>query len=178
MNDKAEKNKEIEDDNLTISETLEESQSSDAEDEVEGDGNKISNDDLIMSSCDVLVPAALGDVIRKDNADQVQSKFIVEGANGPCTFEADEILEKKDIVVVPDILANAGGVTVSYFEWTQNIQQYHWKKEKVLKELRIYMDDAFERVISVSKSKNVSLRTAAFIIAMGRVAKAQLTAGL
>ena len=141
-------------------------------------GNRITNDELLVLECDVLIPAALGDVFNKDLAGEVKASFIVEGANGPTLPGADEIFEKRGIAVVPDILANSGGVTVSYFEWAQNIQQSKWQREQIYSELEKTMTSAYDRVCEMSKSKGCSLRMAAFIIALGRVARAQLTLGL
>lgn len=138
----------------------------------------ISNQEQLQLQCDVFIPAALGDVFDKTTAHHVNCKFIVEGANGPTLPEADEIFAKKNIIVIPDILANAGGVTASYFEWVENIQQFRWKKNTFFKELNNYLADAFTRVVNFSKSNNCSLRTAAFIIGLGRVIKTKLTLGL
>ena len=140
--------------------------------------NHISNEDLLSLECDVLIPAALGRVIHKDNAHSIRAKFVVEGANSPVTPEADEILEDKNIAVVPDILANAGGVTVSYFEWTQNIQQFRWSEEDINMRLKLKMRKACQTVGKVAKKYNVPLRTAAFIVAIGRVGKATVLTGI
>lgn len=141
-------------------------------------GEPITNEDLLQLPCDVLIPAALGNIFDKNRANLVQCQFIVEAANGPTLPEGDEVFKKRNIVVIPDILANAGGVTVSYFEWVQNIQQFPWTKKKVNMELESYMNNAFEDVIEVSQSKKCSFRTASYIIGLGRVAKASLTQGL
>lgn len=141
-------------------------------------GKKMAADQLLMTECDVLIPAALGDVFDKNLAKEVRCKYLVEGANAPTLPEADEIFTKRDILVVPDILANAGGVTVSYFEWVQNIQQFRWSLEEVHSQLSYYMTDAFDRVVKTAKSKNCSLREAAFLIGIGRVIRASLTLGL
>jgi glutamate dehydrogenase (NAD(P)+) len=138
----------------------------------------MSNADLLTLQCDVLIPAALGHVLTKDNASEVKARLIVEAANAPTTPEADEIFEKRGIMVVPDILANAGGVTVSYFEWTQNIQQFRWEHEKVNQELRRIMLKAFQTVYKVATEKKLSLRTAAFIVGIGRVGKATVLQGI
>lgn len=142
------------------------------------DAEEISNEDLILTECDVLIPAALGDVFDKNIASKVNCKFIVEGANAPTQAEADEIFNKRGIVVVPDILANAGGVVVSYFEWVQNIQQLSWDVEHVDKQLHKKMQSAYDRVVAAAKQNNCSLRTAAYYLGLGRVAKARLTLGL
>jgi glutamate dehydrogenase (NAD(P)+) len=141
-------------------------------------GESMSNADLLTLQCDVLIPAALGHVLTKDNASEVKARLIVEAANAPTTPEADEIFEKRGIMVVPDILANAGGVTVSYFEWTQNIQQFKWEHEKVNQELRRIMLKAFQTVYKVATEKKLSLRTAAFIVGIGRVGKATVLQGI
>lgn len=143
-----------------------------------GKGDAISNEELLTLKCDVLIPAALGDVFDKKLAEEVQCKFIIEGANGPTLPEADEIFDKREIIVAPDILANAGGVVVSYFEWVQNIQQLYWDEEKIHNELHKKMLDAYERVNAISEKKKCSLRTAAYYLGLGRVAKARLTLGL
>ena len=133
----------------------------------------VSNEDLLLLDCDILIPAALGRTIHKDNASHLRCKMVVEGANSPVTPEADEILDKRGIAVAPDILANAGGVTVSYFEWTQNIQQFKWSEEDINMRLKLRMRKACQTVGKVAKKYNVPLRTAAFIVAIGRVGKAQ-----
>lgn len=143
-----------------------------------GDGETIANEKLLTLECDVLVPAALGGVLTKANAGDVRAKVIVEAANGPTTPEADEVFEKRGIPVVPDIYANAGGVTVSYFEWVQNLQNFTWDEEKVNGELDRIMRDSFARVHRIATERKVSLRTAAFIVAIGRVGKATVLRGL
>ena len=131
-----------------------------------------------LLDCDILIPAALGRTIHKDNAGHLRCKMVVEGANSPVTPEADEILDKRGIAVAPDILANAGGVTVSYFEWTQNIQQFKWSEEDINMRLKLRMRKACQTVGKVAKKYNVPLRTAAFIVAIGRVGKATVLSGL
>src|SRR4051812_3547177 len=143
-----------------------------------GGGNPCSNDELLACDCDVLVPAALGDALTKKNANQVRAKIIVEGANSPCEPEADEIFEKKGVLVVPDILANAGGVTVSYFEWVQNLQHITWDEERVNGELEKVMKDSYERIASISRSRKLPLRTSAYVLAIGRVGKATVLRGI
>ena len=138
----------------------------------------VSNEDLLLLDCDILIPAALGRTIHKDNAGHLRCKMVVEGANSPVTPEADEILDKRGIAVAPDILANAGGVTVSYFEWTQNIQQFKWSEEDINMRLKLRMRKACQTVGKVAKKYNVPLRTAAFIVAIGRVGKATVLSGL
>ncbi len=138
----------------------------------------ITNDELLRLECDVLIPAALGDVFDEELAKEVNCKFIVEAANGPTSPQADEVFKKRGIIVVPDILANAGGVVVSYFEWAQNIQQFLWEKEHIYQQLHKFLIDALDRVEAVAKAKNCHYRTAAYIIGLGRVAKARLTLGI
>lgn len=140
----------------------------------EEDGMKrISNEELLELEVQVLVPAALENQINGDNADKIKASIIVEAANGPTTSEADDILNKKGILVVPDILANAGGVVVSYFEWVQNIQSVSWTEEEVNAKLKNIMDPAFEAVYSISKNQNTTLRTGAYLIAVKRVTEAK-----
>jgi glutamate dehydrogenase (NAD(P)+) len=137
-----------------------------------GAGDVITNEELVELDCDVLIPAALGEVIHQDNADKVAARIIVEAANHPTTPEADKILGDRGIRVVPDILANAGGVTGSYFEWAQNIQQFKWKEERFNAELKDGMELATEAVIAFAEKRSVSMRRAAFAIGIERVAKA------
>ena len=139
---------------------------------------KISNNELLELKCDVLIPAALGGQLHGRNADRVQAKFIVEAANGPTTFEADEIFAAKKIPVVPDILANAGGVTVSYFEWAQNLQQFRWDYPRVVAELEKVMTRSYAEVIHTSARYNVTMRIGAYILALDRVAKATKLRGI
>jgi glutamate dehydrogenase (NAD(P)+) len=134
--------------------------------------------DLFSTDCDVLIPAALGSVLNKDNAGDVRAKVIIEGANAPTTPEADEILAKRGVTVVPDILANAGGVVVSYFEWVQNIQTFRWTEERVINELAAIMSEAYKETKSTAKSSRCDLRTAAFQLAISRVARATALRGL
>ena len=134
--------------------------------------NRISSTDVLEIECDILIPAALGGVISSKNADKVAAQIIVEGANQPITTRADLILKSNNILIVPDILANSGGVMGSYFEWTQNIQQFSWPIEKFRKELDERMGKAFINVYAISKKYNVDLRSAAFIVSVGRVAEA------
>jgi len=138
----------------------------------------ITNEELLELDVDVLVPAALEGVIHEENADRVKAKFIVEGANGPTTPDADAILESRNVVVVPDILANAGGVAVSYFEWVQDLQAYFWSEDEVNDRLRVLMEQAYDGVSALATERGVSLRTAAQMIGVGRVADAHRTRGL
>ena len=138
----------------------------------------ISNDELLSLECDFLIPAALEGQIHEENADAVRAKVIVEAANGPTTIEADAILEGKGIVVVPDILANAGGVIVSYFEWVQNLQALFWNEDEINDALFQALKAAIDEVYDLHKEKGVSLRTAAYVLAMKRLAAARSTRGI
>ena len=132
----------------------------------------ITNDELLTIECDVLIPAALENQITKNNANNVKCKIVLEGANGPVTPEADKILFGKKSHVIPDILANGGGVCVSYFEYVQDIRAYFWELDRINKELKKIMLRAFEEVYKISKERNITLRTAAYIIAVSRIARA------
>lgn len=132
----------------------------------------LSNEELLTLPCDVLIPAAMEEQITSRNADQIQAKYIVEGANGPTSSGADRLLTERGIVVVPDILANAGGVTVSYFEWVQGLQAFYWTIDEVRKHLRRFLDRAFVEVCDFSDRRHVSLRHGAFMLAVSRVAEA------
>jgi len=129
----------------------------------------ISNEELLELDVEMLIPAALGGVINANNADRIKAEIIIEAANGPVTPEADDVLDAKGVVVLPDILANAGGVTVSYFEWVQNRQYYSWDLSRVRQNLDSVLSNAFEDVWQMSTNHKVSLRTAAFMIAIDRV---------
>ncbi|MGB3852534.1 MAG: Glu/Leu/Phe/Val dehydrogenase [Tunicatimonas sp.] len=133
-------------------------------------GQAITGDELLTLAVDLLIPAALEDVITIDNAERVQARMIVEGANGPTSARADDIINNKGILVVPDILANAGGVTVSYFEWVQNRLGYKWTRDRVNRRSDRIMKDAFERVYQVALRYGVSMRIAAYIVAIDKVA--------
>jgi len=139
---------------------------------------QIGNAELLELPVDVLVPAALENQINQANADRIQAKYVVEAANGPVTLEADEVFKKKGIVLVPDILANAGGVVVSYFEWVQNIQELCWTEERVNEELKTIMDTAFEAVWDIAHEKGETLRIGAYLIAVKRVVDARLGRGI
>ena len=138
----------------------------------------ISNEELLEIDCDVLVPAALEGVITVKNAEKIKAEVVCEAANGPVTFEADKILNDRGVFVVPDILANSGGVTVSYFEWVQDIQAYFWTEEEVNDRLRLIMERSFGEVHDLATEKKLSLRQAAHWIGVGRVAETHLTRGL
>ncbi len=133
---------------------------------------------LSLPDVDLLIPAALGGVITPDNVDQIHASVIVEAANGPVLPDADKVLHERGVTILPDILANAGGVTVSYFEWVQNRQHYRWSLDRVRQELDHTLNDAFENVWQSAQTHDVSLRTAAYIIGITRVRRASELAGL
>jgi glutamate dehydrogenase (NAD(P)+) len=138
----------------------------------------LTNKETLVSDCDVLVPAALGRVIDEKVAREVRAKFVVEGANGPCTLEGSDMLEQRGILALPDIWANAGGVTVSYFEWVQNLQQHRWSEEKVNDELEQHIVVAHKEIREVMARHKCSMRTAAFALAVERVKAATDLRGL
>ena len=144
----------------------------------DGDFARISNEDLLACDVDILVPAALENTISKSNADRVRARFIVEGANGPITPAADDILDERGVTVVPDILANAGGVVVSYFEWVQNLQSFRWEEDYVNDMLERTMARAFEEVWALAHEKNASLRMGAYMSALKRVVAAKKLRGI
>ena len=141
-------------------------------------GEAISNQELLTLDVDILIPAALGGVLTVENAPEVRAKFIIEAANGPTTPEADLIFRRREIVVLPDILANAGGVTVSYFEWVQNQQYFRWDLERVREELEKTLTRSFDKVWSLAEQKHISLRTAAYLLGIGRVGRATVLGGI
>ena len=141
-------------------------------------GDVISNDELLLLDCDVLAPCALEQVITTDNADQVRARLIVEGANGPVTPAADEVLEANGTLVLPDVLANAGGVVVSYFEWVQGLQEYFWKEDEVNARLNEIVTRAFDETQATMNDRKTSMRLAAYGLAVQRVAEATITRGL
>jgi glutamate dehydrogenase (NAD(P)+) len=133
-------------------------------------GEKVTNEELLELPCDVLVPAAVENQIRRSNAPRIQARIICEGANGPTTAGADAILDDKGVFVIPDILANAGGVTVSYFEWVQNREGYYWSRNRVEKRLEKIMVNSFHDVLKVSQAHGVNMRLASYMLAIDRVA--------
>ncbi|MEQ1879154.1 MAG: Glu/Leu/Phe/Val dehydrogenase [Bdellovibrionia bacterium] len=138
----------------------------------------ITNDQLFALKVDFLLPAALDGVINEKMAQTIQCKYIIEGANGPCTTEGEEVLNKKGILIVPDILANSGGVIVSYFEWVQDISSYFWSEDEVNAKLRQMMVPAFNQVWKLMKEKNINMRLAAMAVSVSRLQKAMLLRGL
>jgi glutamate dehydrogenase/leucine dehydrogenase len=142
------------------------------------DSKEITNEELLELECDILIPAALENQITEANAPNIKAKILVEGANGPSTPEAQKILHSRGVFVVPDILANAGGVTVSYFEWVQNLHREHWSEDEVNEKLERKMVKAFNDVLEVSKKHGVDMATAAYMLGVSRVAEATKTLGL
>jgi len=141
-------------------------------------GDAISNDELLLLDCDVLAPCALEQVITLDNADQVRAGLVVEGSNGPVTPAADDVLEGNGVLVLPDVLANAGGVVVSYFEWVQGLQEYFWKENEVNARLNEIVTRAFDETWATVQERKVSMRLGAYGLAVQRVAEATVTRGL
>ncbi len=140
--------------------------------------DSVTNEELLLLDCDLLAPCALEQVITHENADKVKAKLIVEGANGPTTPTADEILEDRGVLVLPDILANAGGVVVSYFEWVQGLQEYFWKEDEVNAKLNDIVRKAFNETWEVYEKRGTSMRMASYGLAVQRVAEATTTRGL
>jgi glutamate dehydrogenase (NAD(P)+) len=141
-------------------------------------GEDITNEELLELECDILVPAALENQITGENAPRLRCRMVVEGANGPTTPDADAVFFDRGIFVAPDILANAGGVTVSYFEWVQNLQNLLWDEEEISKRLERIMTQAFAETLKIAEEKKVHMRTAAYILGVGRVAKATELRGI
>jgi glutamate dehydrogenase (NAD(P)+) len=141
-------------------------------------GDLIDGDELLRLDCDVLIPAAIGGVITDLVAPHVTASIILEGANGPTTGAADLILDDKGVLVIPDILANAGGVTVSYFEWVQDLQNYFWSETEIVGRLREIMSRSFAEVMSIATERKVDMRTAALIKGIKRVSDAKLIRGV
>ena len=140
--------------------------------------DEIAPDELMAIECDVLIPAAVGGVLHAGNAGDVQARLILEGANNPTTLEADRILLDRGVLIVPDIICNAGGVTVSYFEWVQDLQNYFWSENEIVSRLREIMIRAFESVLEVSVREKVDMRTAALMRGIDKVAGAKLVRGV
>jgi len=140
--------------------------------------SRISNDDLLTMKCDILIPAALENAITLNNADQIKAKIVAEAANGPTTPHADEVLARKGTMVLPDILANAGGVSVSYFEWVQDLQGFFWPEDEVKAKLESVMRRAFQEVYETMRKHRTHMRVGAYVLAVGRVAEATLVRGL
>ncbi len=138
----------------------------------------IANDELLAVETDVLIPAAIGGVFNAQTARDVRAKYIIEAANNPTDPEADKIFAQRDIAVLPDILANAGGVTASYFEWVQNRQHFRWELSRVRQELDKILEESFEKIWKIATDKKVSLRTAAYLIGIGRVGRATVLGGI
>lgn len=153
---------------LDIERLMEVKQQSDSVTDFDG-GDCISNADLLQLECDVLVPAAIGGVITGENVDGIRARYVVEGANAPITHEADERLQERGITCIPDILANAGGVTVSYFEWAQNIQVDAWGQERITENLDNHMCAAYRRVCASMADRKLPMRTAAYVCALERI---------
>jgi len=142
------------------------------------DSDAISSTGVLEIPCDILIPAALENQIWEGNADKIQAKIIAEAANGPTTPKADEVLDERGIFVIPDILANAGGVIVSYFEWVQNIQEYFWPEERISRELHRILSDSFRKVLETSRREKISMKLAAYCLAVDRVVQATKDRGI
>jgi glutamate dehydrogenase (NAD(P)+) len=138
----------------------------------------IGQEELLELDCTILVPAALENAITEANAEKVKAKILAEGANGPTTPAADDILGGKGVLVIPDILANAGGVTVSYFEWVQDLQEFFWEESEINQRLHHIMSRAFKEVLQISEQRKISMRMAAYVVAVEKVAKATEVRGI
>jgi glutamate dehydrogenase (NAD(P)+) len=141
------------------------------------DVEQIDPDDLVAVPCDVFIPAALGGMIHEHNADRMECRVLVEGANSPTTPAADEILHGKDVYIIPDVMANAGGVVASYFEWVQNLQHFRWEEREVNDRLGTVMRKAFRDVSGRAKEEGLNLREASYLIGLERVVEAAKTRG-
>jgi glutamate dehydrogenase (NAD(P)+) len=144
----------------------------------QGAADTIDREQFWSVECDILIPAALEQQITRDNAPRIRASIVIEGANGPTTPEADDILHDMRVLVVPDVIANAGGVTVSYFEWVQDFSSFFWSEEDIVERLTRIMQEAFNAAWQVAEDKHVSLRTAAFIVGCTRVLQARKVRGL
>ena len=138
----------------------------------------MSSEELLLVSCTILVPAALERVISGENAAKIRCQILAEGANGPTTPDADDILDRSDVFIIPDVLCNAGGVTVSYFEWVQDIQQFLWSEDQVNQKLEQLMLRSYHQVRKLAKEKNIRMRTAALSLGVEKVAKEKARRGL
>ena len=138
--------------------------------EFPGGGTRLTAQDVLFQPCDIVIPAAVENQITRENAERLQARILCEGANGPTTAYADEELDRKGVFVIPDILANAGGVTVSYFEWVQDRQGLFWRESEVLQRLQDVMEHAFDEVVRYAETHRVSNRIAAYMLAIDRVA--------
>ena len=143
-----------------------------------GGGTKMSARDVLFQPCDIAIPAAIENQITEKNAHQVQAKILCEGANGPTTWQADTIIDSKGIFTIPDILGNAGGVTVSYFEWVQDRQGFFWRESEVNERLLDFMENAFDEVVRYAEAHKVNNRIAAYMLAIDRVATALKLRGI
>jgi glutamate dehydrogenase (NAD(P)+) len=141
-------------------------------------GDRVTNEQLLELECDVLAPCALQNQITAGNADRVRCRILAEGANGPTTLEADEVLADRGVFILPDILANAGGVTVSYFEWVQGTQNYTWTLDEINQRLQRLLAGAFQRVVQRSESQQLDMRSAALVEGIARVTEASLSRGI